>query len=303
MLLGSATFVVPARAASHAYVTISFGRTQWAQTDDHCAPLLGAVTLDRVAADMAARGISGTGSVVLNRTTETSFTCVGSYYLSPGWDTLAWLRDTYGWSFISHSKSYRDMTTLTPRQRKAESCGTLPTFEDHGFLRAWAMFAYPGDRYTTRIQRHVVSTCFAFGRRYLPDINRRSTMSDPWFANVDSVNGGSCNRAGRRCETVNGAVYPYRSPADLIARVRVNPGQWYQLQFYRFVTGSRGTPGGSRPWRWDCTTSHWRLHWTSRAELYCYRDFLRILDAVPSSVTVTDPATVAAAWGRTPPFS
>jgi hypothetical protein len=37
--------------------------------------------------------------------------------------------------------------------------------------------------------------------------------------------------------------------------------------------------------------------------MYCYSDFLRILDTVPAGVTVTDPATVATAWGRTLPFS
>jgi hypothetical protein len=256
-----------------------------------------------VAADMAARGLTGVGTVILDRTNEAGFTCVGSYYLSPGWDSLTWLRDTYGWSFISHSKSYQDMTTLSREQQRAESCGTLPAFEDHGFLRAWGMFAYPGDRFTTRIQRHIVSKCFAFGRRYLSDVNSRSTMSDPWFANADSANGGSCDRSDLRCHTVSGAVYRYRSPRDLITRVHVDPGNWYQLQFYRFVTGKKGRPGGTSPWRWDCTSSGWRSHWTSRAELYCYRDFLRIINSVPSTVTVTDPARVATAWGRAPPFS
>jgi hypothetical protein len=37
--------------------------------------------------------------------------------------------------------------------------------------------------------------------------------------------------------------------------------------------------------------------------VYCYNDFLAVLDAVPDAVVVTDPATVATAWGRVPPFS
>jgi hypothetical protein len=303
MCLSAAWFAAPAQAASPAYLTISFGRSQWVTTDNRCASLPGAVPLDQVASDMGTRGLTGTGTVILDRTKETGFTCVGSYYLSPGWDSLAWLRDTYGWSVISHSKSYTDMTTLSPQQQSAESCGTIPTFQDHGFPRAWGMFAYPNDRYTTQIQTDVISKCFAFGRRYGSQIDSSSTVAAPWFADVDSVNGGSCNRSGSPCYRVKGAVRRYRSPASLAARVNLTSGQWYDLQFYRFVSGSRGSPSGTGQWRWDCTASDWRLHWTSRTEVYCYGDFLRVLDAVPSSVTVTDPATVATAWGRTPPFS
>ena len=48
------------------------------------------------------------------------------------------------------------------------------------------------------------------------------------------------------------------------------------------------------------TRSGWRQHYTSRQEVYCYDDFLTIMDglqdAVTTGVTVTDPATVARAW-------
>ena len=51
---------------------------------------------------------------------------------------------------------------------------------------------------------------------------------------------------------------------------------------------------------WDCTSADWRQHYTSRQEVYCYNDFLAIMDglrdAVTTGVTVTDPATVARAW-------
>ncbi|MDP9298511.1 MAG: hypothetical protein M3O98_07580 [Actinomycetota bacterium] len=233
MCLYAAWFAAPSRAASLAYLTISFGRTQWVATDSTCAPLPGAVALDRVASDMGTRSLVGTGTVILDRTKETGFTCVGSFYLSPGWYSLAWLRDTYGWSVISHSKSYTDMTTLSHEQQTAESCGTLPTFENHGFARAWGMFAYPNDRYTTQIQTDIVSNCFAFGRRYGSQIDSSSTIAAPWFASVDSVNGGSCNVSGVPCRTVSGAVRRYRSPTNLMARVNVQSGQWYDLQFYR----------------------------------------------------------------------
>jgi hypothetical protein len=34
-------------------------------------------------------------------------------------------------------------------------------------------------------------------------------------------------------------------------------------------------------------------------ERYCWNDYQSILDAIPATATVTDPKTVAEAWGRT----
>jgi hypothetical protein len=288
---------------SPAFLTISFGRTQWVQTDGSCTPMIGAVPLDQVAGAIAQRGFSGVGNVIVNRTAETGFTCIGNYYLSPGWDQLATLRDSDGWSFVSASTSYRDMTKLSQSEQTAESCGSLDAFAAHGHPNAWGLFAYPDNHFTTTIQTKVVSTCFAYGRRYGRAPNERSTMASPWFAQADSVNGGSCNKSGLACYAVNGAPRRYRSPTDLATRVAgIQPDEWINVQFYRFVTGARGNPGGTG-FRWDCTATDWRLHWTSKTELYCYNDFLAVLDAVGTGVTVTDPATVAQAWGRTPPFS
>jgi hypothetical protein len=63
---------------------------------------------------------------------------------------------------------------------------------------------------------------------------------------------------------------------------------------YRFVTGSHT----SSTFDWDCTNADPNLHWVSNAELYCYDDFLWALQQIPDDVVVTDPATVAQAWGR-----
>ncbi len=55
--------------------------------------------------------------------------------------------------------------------------------------------------------------------------------------------------------------------------------------------------------QWDCTSPNPALHWTNDVERYCYSDYQQILQAIAaSSVTVTDPLMVAAAWGRIPPF-
>jgi hypothetical protein len=50
---------------------------------------------------------------------------------------------------------------------------------------------------------------------------------------------------------------------------------------------------------WNCTGSDWRSHWTMDVERYCWNDYQSILDAIPAAATVTDPKTVAEAWGRT----
>ena len=290
-----------AATAGPGYLTISFGRTQWVSTAK-CIPIANAVPLDQVAADMASRGMTGTGNVIVDRTRETGFLCVGYYMDEPGWDRLAMLRDTYGWSFVSASKSYADITPLSASQQQGESCGTLAAFEAHGHTRAWGLFAYARNKYTTTIQSQVVSKCFAYGRRYAQVVNRKSTMAAPWFAGTNDVTGGRCNDVTLACSSLGDVTRTYRSPVDLATLVNVAPDTWRNLQFYRLVTGTRGTTAGKGQ-RWDCSSADWHAHWTSRPELYCYNDFLGVLDAVPDAVVVTDPATVATAWGRVPPFS
>jgi len=288
-----------AGGAEAAFLTISFGRTQW-QPTEQCLPLAGGVTLDTVAADMAARGATGTGNVIVNRTRETGFLCVSGYMREPGWDRLAMLRDTYGWSFVSAGATYHNMTTLTPEEQLAESCGSLDAFSAHGHDRAWGLFAYPNNKWTVQIQTDVVQTCFAYGRKY-GGSNVRTLMAPPWFAATDSVGGGSCSVTTLACYSVNTApTARYRSPVALAAKTAVASGRWVNLQFYRFVTGANGTPTSGTGARWDCTGADWRTHWTSKPEIYCYGDFLQVIDAIPDTVTVTDPATVAEAWGRTP---
>lgn len=39
-------------------------------------------------------------------------------------------------------------------------------------------------------------------------------------------------------------------------------------------------------------------NWTSHTEMYCLNDFLTIIASIKPGIVVTDPATVATAWGR-----
>jgi hypothetical protein len=306
VLMVAVTTLLPAtaRAAGPGYLTLSFGRTQWV-TAKNCVRLPNTVDLGRVAAELDARGLTGTGNVVTGRTPETGLACFNGYVLHPGWARIATLRDQRGWTFVSASKTYPKFASLTPEQQLDESCGSLPIFEEHGHTRAWGLFATPNDTYSEKSQREVVSTCFAYGRVYddsLPlgvkNINVRSEMAAPWFAKTSSLFGGSCNDPSLPCFSA-GFVRRYSSVPDLRRLVKVPQDMWFNFQGYRFVTGSYGSLGRAGM-NWDCTAADWRAHWASASELYCWVDYKRVLNAIPDTVVVTDPAGVAEAWGRVP---
>jgi hypothetical protein len=276
------------------YLTIMFGRSQWVQTDANCDDLPNTVPLDQIGAAMHAQGLTATGTVVADRTLETDMQCLNGFILYPSWDELAALRDTDGWTFISGGATYANMTNLTPDQQQAESCGSLTALTDHGNTSGWGMFGYPNNKFTTAIQTNVVSHCFAFGRTYAGGRNLRSTMVAPYLQRTNSVNGGACNNSALACyDPAPLGGRRYRSPVNLAGLMKPRADQWDVIQFYRMVTGSYSSPNGS----WDCTSADWHDHWTNKPELYCWNDFLFATGGIPSSVHVTDPATVATAWG------
>lgn len=292
--------VLPAtsQAAPPGFITILFGRTQFVSINgSSCQPLPNTVDLNQVASDMAARGLTGVGNVIVNRTQETGLFCArDGLSLHPGWDWLS-QRQAQGWRFISASLDYPNMTTLAYPEQVRQSCGSLEAFTSHSIVGAQGMFAFPNDKSTAAIQIDPVSTCFDFGRKYGPGLNTQSQMTAPWFASTLSVGGGKCNDITLPCYTAP-APLRYYSPDALAASMNVAPGSWFDIQFYRFVTGSFSGTHSS----WDCTSPDWRQHWVSRNELYCYGDFLQVMDAaqaaVASGAVVTDPHSVALAWGR-----
>jgi hypothetical protein len=176
------------RAIPPPFVTILFSRSQWA-VQENCNVPPGAITLQQVAADLHDRGDIVVGSLVTSWIHESSVHCTRAA-LYPSLDVLKSLHTDDGWEAISHSATHPDMTRFTTSQQFAESFGTPPTFVNHGFNRAWGMFAYPNNKRTTEIQTSVASTCFAFGRKYSPSSNKIGTLSARWWAKVKSVNGG-----------------------------------------------------------------------------------------------------------------
>lgn len=274
-----------------AYLTFLFGRTQWQKAGPSCVPPAGYHTLADAVQALSNQGYIGVGEGIINYFPNTGFNCTnGAMY--PGWDELQTLHSTYGFQLVSEGNDYVDFSTLTSAQQQSESCGSLPNFRSHGFMRADGLFAYPNNTWTTAAQTNVVSTCFSFGRRYNDNPNQ-APGSPPWWASIKSVNGGHCNDKSASCYTLN-TNYPYDLPSTLISKANVAAGTWQGIQFYTFVVGA-GSAGDAS---WNCNATNPADHWTSKGELYCWNDYLSIISSVPSGVTVTDPATVAAAWGR-----
>lgn len=276
------------------YLTIQWGRSMWAAGGSGCQSVPNTVNLGQIAQDLQARGLTATGTVVVDRTGETTRTCKGaSSYAS--WADLAMLRDTYNWRFVSDGLTHNDITKMTLAQQQQESCGSLPAFTNHGHNFAWGLFAYGDNHFNTTVQTNVVSTCFSYGRTYRGGQNVRASMVAPWFQRTNSILGGNCVTVGAPCNTAISASVYYTSPQRIANLYKVPGDDWVVVQFYRLVTG-KSTLSSTRSW--DCTNSDWHYHWTSQPEFYCLNDFDSALSQIPAGVVVTDPATVASAWGR-----
>jgi hypothetical protein len=294
----SATSVSPS-TGGNAYLTLLFSRSDVTAADDCVENDTGVARLDTVVApELARRGLTGVGSVQTGNTRDAALSCDGTTHgkrsMQASWATIAKLRDTYGWSFVSHSASYAiNLGSLSPSQQYAETCGSLQTLEAHGNWRADGMFLYPNNQWTLQVQEDDVSKCYAFGRQYGDGITSQGAATTyPYWQSTQGIPGGRCNNSALACSTLK-TFTTYRSPATVASKIaNLQAGQWLTIQSYLLVTGYRAG-------LWDCRASDWHDHWTTDVERYCYNDYLQILNAIPSTVKVTDPKTVAQAWGRT----
>lgn len=278
------------------YLTLMFGRSQWTSTDSNCQQLPGALNLGQVADALAQRGLAATGAIVVSYARESGRLCNGGFPVSyANWPDAAALRDDHDWTFLSAGKTYSDLTKLSVAQQRDKSCGSLPAFEQRGHNRAWGLFSYPNDKSNNQVQSQVVSDCFAYGRTYGDGTNVRSQLAPPWFQSTVSVDGGKCNNPAKACYTMQvGGGRRYDPPTELAALMNPGDNQWNVVQAYRLVAGSQSIG----KWQWDCTSSDWRDHWANAIELYCMNDYLTVVDSIGPGTVVTDPATVAQAWGR-----
>lgn len=301
----TSSFLTTGQASTAAYLTVVIGRAMESKAVG-CATPPGMLTLDQVVPQLALMGINVTAAVIPDRTLAARTNCV-SGTLYPSWADLSSLAAAYGLNAVSASQSYDYMTTLTQTQQFQQSCGSLSTFISHGFHRAWGLFAYPDNHYSTAIQSAVVQNCFAFGRTYVSPhrvsgaaaTNSEATMAAPWVQITNDVGGGRCNLVRQACDSEGvKSLGKYLSPNTLHALTQVSPGTWTVIQGYAFATGTNSS--GSI--KWDCSEpeSDWQAHWTSQFETYCWNDFVYALTGMSPSVTVTDPVSVAQAWGRAP---
>jgi hypothetical protein len=276
------------------FMTLLFSRSEVTAAPG-CAPEAGALNLlTQVAPALQQRGLRPTGSVETGVMRDTQRSCIHyRHTLAASWADLATLRDRYGWTFVSHGRAYvKDLPSLTPSQQWADTCGSIVDLEQHGHWRGDGLFAYPDNKWSTSVQTNVVDTCFAFGRRYgMGPTHESDALQPPYWQRTWGIAGGRCSDPDRACSRLD-TVAKYRSPVRLAAAIRkLGPNDWLTLQSYVFVTGSSAG-------NWDCTAPNWQDHWTADVERYCWNDYQEILDAIPTGMTVTDPKTVAEAWGR-----
>jgi hypothetical protein len=285
-----------ARAAGPAYVTLSFGRAQWAPAEK-CLPLAGAVDLGQVADTLAARGLVGNAVVITSYTDETTRKCKGGISRQASWADLEGLADR-GWSVADGGTHNVAVDSMTYDEAYAEICGSIPTFTSHG-LDPTGMWAWAGGNkhYSATFQRQIVATCFGWGRLYGPKANTTAIVAPPYTQKTWSLTGGWCAQGSGLCFTTarqNGANHGYQVPSRFLTLLSAKPDTWAVLQGYRFVTGAHASGAQT----WDCTSSDPNQHWTNRDELYCWVDYLKILDEIPSGAVNASPAAVADAWGR-----
>lgn len=274
------------------YLTIMIGRAEWTAAKG-CKPLEGAVPLDRVADVLRQRDLTATAGVVPSLVGDVERTCDSGFALRSSWADMARLRDQYAWTFVPRSTG--DLASMSDERRMAETCGSAAALDARGHTGAWGLFAYANNAKDDTVQEQLVATCFAFGRSYGSGVTQRASLGPPWWQSTRSVNGGRCADDSLPCATAKTSKdTKYEGPELLAGFMKAAPNTWRTVQLYRFVEG-RSPPGDQS---WDCTGPDWRTHWTSRAELYCFNDFVAALDSVDPGTTVVDPATVALAWDR-----
>jgi hypothetical protein len=296
-----------AAAARQMYATLLFSRSE-ATAADGCQPDdTGIARLDTtVAPYLQSLGMTGTGSLVTAKTRKTVNNCThGGDSLTASWSQATSLAQNDGWSFVSATATYpADLTSLTPQQQQAETCGSANTLDNHGLPGGHGLIAYPGAQaLPTGVQAKYGARCFAWGREYEKSGTTTSAMGTtaPFWQFTRAFNGGPCNDPTASCYTITAAgSMRYAEPSQYIALINaLQPGQWLTFQAYILVTG-KNPPYTKNKTRWDCTSPNPALHWTNDVERYCYNDWQQVVQAIAArqGLTVTDPLTVGEAFGR-----
>jgi hypothetical protein len=319
--------------ARNRWLTIQFGRSAWgAAGGGTCEPYTESVSLGDIATYLTEYGYTAQGSVPFGHidTKEPDVRkCPWSGNVSASLNDLARLRDRHGWTFVADSigplpsnpSTRPGMTELTCDDQIASASASLAELQRHGHFRGWGLIAPPAGGVSTGIRDNVESRFYSFSRSYgynyrITENTKAKALDGDW-AYFKSVDGGLCNDELAPCydHYVSGS-YPrpfrYLTPDALLEYMVAERGEWRGVQFYRLVSGSRLPPPDEYPGTaeepagtgnesyWDCTSGNSDLHWTSRAELYCFEDFADVIDRLSEEhrdVITTDTARIATTWG------
>lgn len=298
----------PVAAAEPAYMSIMMSRSTSQEADAACNAYSGTVKIADVAAGLKRRGV---GTVVASLVTDwadqaDTGACVPWFdsdgvrrgqVRAAGWNAAAALRDGFNWKFVSHSKTYADITKIGDALlRRQETCDTLAAFKAHGHTDAHGLFNFPNNALNAAAKA-IVNTCFSYARKYGNQINTKlSTKLPPHLLFSRSVSGGRCNNPALAC--YNMPVIKdrrYTLPSVVTGLMNPAPGRYAIAQFYRFVSGKRVDGPG---YTWDCTSRDPRDHWTTAPETWCVEDLWSVVNARSRTAVITHPAAVAKAWGR-----
>src|SRR3954454_8428724 len=251
-LLAAASLVGGARiaagATAPAYVTPLVAHTAWTATEN-CQPVTGVVSLPGVLNGHSSRGFTLTGTVVTSWCKASTRNCIENLALSPfpkpillpSWADLSGLRTTYPWfDLTSASVDYKELTSLTATQQKAEACNSEATIVSHGVAAPLALFAYPNNKSTATMNSMIRTQChYVLGRKYGGTPNTRTSVATG-FLTVFSINGGHCSDTTLACSSLK-TRFAYTTSAELSLIVHPKPGEWVVPQFYRLISGTKAT--------------------------------------------------------------
>ncbi|MDX6532323.1 MAG: hypothetical protein QOF68_67 [Gaiellales bacterium] len=216
---------------------------------------------------------------------------------------------------------------MTDVQIRADIAASLMEFRSRGFLgTASAEMSYPGNRPldwldagtglpfagTDAERQDEIGRRMADGTAdYEPVIsfNREHLKApgfvpaSPWTYLSFDLTGGRCRDAAAPCAR-DGLTHrrDYTLPSEAIAHAEATPsGGWFVLEPYRLVEGDFTDPARRRSW--SCSSPDPSRHFTQVPEVYCYADFVAILDKLRlDGFAPTWPDTVAVALGRDRPY-
>ena len=266
-------------------------------------PVPGILTQPEIAADLIPKGLTAPDAAVVAYTGTSEVCKSGDVYAS--WSDLqAWSPLTAG-RYVSagltiQQRDHHDPGPAAERDLRlaARLRGVRPRRQRHVRVSQQRLGRRrPGerDRLLLQLGTHLR------GRFQGRELNVEATQPSTNIQRSNSVTGGACDTVGAPCSTTTptqkGKHYQNPSIYEHMAGL-LTSGTWLDLQFYKLVTGSSSL---NSEYSWDCTSSDPTLHWTSEPELYCQDDFDAILASLPAGTVSADPATVAAAWGRTIP--